>query len=57
MDKINWGLLISILIQTGIVAQTDAFKIIGKIHIETPFADQGDFNKWYYDSPYYESTD
>ena len=56
MDKINWGLLISILIQTGIVAQTDAFKIIGKIHIETPFADQGDFNKWYYDSTYYETA-
>ncbi len=33
-----------------------AFSIVGKIYLETPFIEQSEFVKWYFDSLFYEKT-
>lgn len=46
------------MLVTGLFAQNspENFKTIGKIVIQTPYAKQTDFYKWYYSAKYYEKA-
>lgn len=46
------GLLLALFSQ--LPAQVAAYKVMGKVAITTPYAAQDEFNKWYFDSTFYE---
>lgn len=45
-----------VLLWPAAIAQNPTFAVAGKVVLQTPYAQQNEFNKWYYDSTFYEST-
>ncbi len=50
--------LILLLVHFFVIGQTNnkSYSVFGRINIETPYAKQGEFMKFYYDSIYYEKA-